>query len=388
MKELSSDRRKFLGAGAGALAAAALADAPAAALAPRKKDGLNTIAVRKGLRFGSAVGWSPPGADAGSFANPAYARLLEADCGLLVAENEMKWQSVRPSRTDYDFRRFDAIVDYAGKNGIAVRGHTLLWHRPKWFPNWLNIHDFGNRPASEAEAILAGHIQTVMRRYGNKITSYDVVNEAVDPDTSGLVDTSLSKAMGGVEATLDLAFRTARAEAPNAELVYNDYMSWEPGNEKHRAGVLKLLEGFRKRGTPVDTLGIQSHIEMRSLDPDTGLGPYQEKEWRAFLNEAVDMGYKLMVTELDVKCNALPADLKLRDKGVARYLRAYMEVMLEYPQLKDILAWGMCDKYSWLQGFSPREDKLLLRGCPYDPSFTPKALHSELGKLFGEAKAR
>lgn len=388
MSHINSDRRAFLGAGAAALAAATVMETPAVALAGKRTKGLNAVASPKGLRFGSAVAWAPAGADAGSFANPAYARLLEADCGVLVAENEMKWQSIRPSRQAYDFRRFDAIVDYAGKNGMAVRGHTLLWHRPKWFPNWLNTHDYGNRPASEAEAILTGHIQTVMRRYGNKIKSYDVVNEAVDPETSGLVQTSLSKAMGGVEATLDLAYRTARAEAPDTELVYNDYMSWEPGNEKHRAGVLKLLEGFRKRGTPVDTLGVQSHIEMHSLDPKTGLGPYQEKEWRAFLNEAVAMGYKLMITELDVKCNALPSDFKLRDKGVARYLRAYMEVMLEYPQLKDILAWGMCDKYSWLQGFSPRADKLLLRGCPYDPSFKPKAMHAELAKLFAEAKAR
>lgn len=388
MTDISTNRRDFLGAGTAALAAAALSETPVAALAKKQSKGLNAIASSKGLRFGSAVAWSPAGADAGSFANPAYARLLEADCGVLVAENEMKWQSVRPSRKDYDFRRFDAIVDYAGQHGMAVRGHTLLWHRPKWFPNWLNTHDFGNRPASEADSILTGHIQTLMRRYGNKIMSYDVVNEAVDPDTSGLVETSISKAIGSVEATLDLAYRTARAEAPNAELVYNDYMSWEPGNEKHRKGVLKLLEGFRKRGTPVDTLGIQSHIEMHSLDPKTGLGPYQEKEWRAFLNEAVAMGYKLIITELDVKDNALPADFKLRDKGVARYLRAYMEVMLEYPQLKDILAWGMCDKYSWLQGFSPRADKLPQRCCPYDPSFKAKLMHSELAKLFAEAQAR
>lgn len=388
MTDNRSNRRDFLALSASAATVGALHANPALAAAASAKKGLSAIAEKKGLRFGSAVAWARAGADAASFANPPYARILERDCGVLVAENEMKWQAVRPSRNKYDFRRFDSIVDYAVKKQIAVRGHTLLWHRPKWFPNWLNTYDFGNRPATEAEAILSGHIQTVMRRYGNKIKSYDVVNEAVDPDTSGLVDTSLSKAMGGVEATLDLAFRTARAESPDAELVYNDYMSWEPGNEKHRAGVLKLLEGFRKRGTPVDTLGIQSHIEMRSLDPKTGLGPYQEKEWRAFLNEAVAMGYKLIITELDVKDNAMPADLKIRDRNVARYLRAYMEVMLEYPQLKDILAWGMCDKYSWLQGFAPREDKLPQRCCPYDEKFAPKAMHAELAKLFGEAKAR
>ena len=53
---------------------------------------LNAAAVAKGMRFGSAFAWSAPGADAGSFANPSYAALLTGECGLLVPENELKWQ--------------------------------------------------------------------------------------------------------------------------------------------------------------------------------------------------------------------------------------------------------------------------------------------------------
>src|SRR3546814_7794396 len=66
--------------------------------------------------------------------------------------------------------------------------------------------------------------------------------------------------MGGAQQSVDLAFHAARAQAPEAELVYNDFMSWGAGSATHRAGVLRLLEGFRARGVPVDTLGIQSHL--------------------------------------------------------------------------------------------------------------------------------
>lgn len=348
--------------------------------------GIDTLAKTRGRRFGTAVAWAPPGADAGSFNNPNYAAIVERECGVIVAENEMKWQSIRPSPTEYRFDRFDAMVAWARAKNLDVRGHTLLWARPKWFPNWLNDYNFGSSPKVAAEKILTDHIQTVMRRYKDTIRSWDVVNEAVDPETSGLVETSLSKAMGGVEPVLDLAFHTARAEMPNAELVYNDYMSWEPGNEKHRAGVLKLLEGFRKRNVPVDALGIQSHIEMFTLDSATGLGPRQEREWRKFIDEAVAMGYRLVITELDVKDNALPGDPAQRDAGVVAYLRAYMELMLSYPQLRDVLAWGMVDKYSWLQGFAPRKDGLPQRCCPYDSSFRAKSMRQELARLFGDAK--
>ncbi len=345
---------------------------------------IHAAAVSRGRRFGSAVAYGARGVEAGTFGNPAYAAIVERDCGMIVPENEMKWQSLRPSPDRYDFAAFDSIVADAQRRGMAVRGHTLLWHRPEWFPGWLNSYDYGARPASEGERLLTNHIQTVMRRYAGKIASYDVVNETIDTPTGNLMSTSLSRAMGSGEAVLDLAFHTARAEAPTAELVYNDYMSWEPGNETHRAGVLRLLEGFRRRNVPVDALGIQSHIEIRSLDA-SGRPPRQLSEWRSFLDEVTAMGYRLLITELDVKDNALPSDITARDAGVAAFLEDYMAVMLSYPQLRDILAWGMCDPFSWLQSFAPRADGLPQRCCPYDTRYAAKPMRDTLLRLLAAA---
>lgn len=341
---------------------------------------------RARCRFGSTFAWGAAGSDTGSFANPSYARLLERDCAILVPENELKWQTIRPAADQYNFIKFDAMVAYAERQGFALRGHTLLWHRPKWFPDWLNGYDFGPRPATEAARIVAAHIDSVTRRYRGKITSYDVVNEAVDPATGALVETVLSSAMGGVEPVLDLAFRTARVAAPDTQLVYNDYMSWEPGNEMHRRGVLRLLEGFRAQGVPVDALGIQSHIEMKTLDPVTGIGPYQGADWRRFLDEITGMGYDLVVTEFDVRDKVLPADIAIRDQGVADYTRAYFETMLDFPQLRDILAWGMTSRYSWLQSFDPRADGLPQRCCPYDARFQQLPMRAVLLDLFKQAQ--
>jgi endo-1,4-beta-xylanase len=111
-------------------------------------------------------------------------------------------------------------------------------------------------------------VRTVCRRYGTRIYSYDVVNEAIEPETGLIRDTNVTRALGG-EHFLDTMYHTARAEAPHAQLVYNDYMSWEtnPVDQTHMRGVLKLLEGFRKRGTPVDALGVQSHIRLLKSAP-------------------------------------------------------------------------------------------------------------------------
>jgi endo-1,4-beta-xylanase len=383
-------RRESLALGL-ALAAGACAPRTLGSAGAVAADGpsLKVLAQRSGRRFGSALAWGTPGADRGSFANPAYAALLERECELLVPENELKWQWTRPSAATFDFRRADAIVDYAVAKGFKVRGHTLFWAPEKWYPQWLIGHDFGARPKAAAERLLVDHVRTVCRRYGTKIYSYDVVNEAVEPETGTIRDTVITRAMGG-EAMLDVMFHTARAEAPHAQLVYNDYMSWERGteDETHIAGVLKLLEGFRKRGTPVDALGIQSHIRLLKDAPVAEIVRESEGPWRRFLDQVVAMGYKLEITEFDVNDRKAPDDVAVRDRMVADYARAYLDLMLSYPQLGDVLAWGMVDKYSWLTGFDPRADKSIKRGTPYDSQFRPKPLREAIAAAFASASSR
>jgi endo-1,4-beta-xylanase len=384
---MTISRRESLAMGMGLALSACAARVPNLAAPPGES--LNALAERSGRRFGSAVAWGAPGADRGSFANPAYASLLERECALLVPENELKWQWTRPSATDFNFRQFDAIVDYAMAEGMKLRGHTLFWAPEKWYPKWLVGHDFGSQPARAAETMLANHVRTVCRRYGTKIYSYDVVNEAVEPETGAIRDTVVTRAMGG-EAMLDLMFHTARAEAPHVELVYNDYMSWERGteDETHIQGVLKLLQGFRKRGTPVDALGIQSHIRLLKDMPVAEIVRESDGAWRRFLDEVVAMGYGLVITEFDVNDRKAPDDVAVRDRMVADYARAYLDVMLSYPQLRDLLAWGIVDKYSWLTDFDPRADKSIKRGTPYDSEFRAKPLRDAIAAAFRGARTQ
>jgi endo-1,4-beta-xylanase len=361
--------------------ASCAAQMPSPAAGP---DSLDSLARRTGRRFGSAINWQPT-PTGGSIQNSAYTDIIRAECGVVVPENEMKWQMTRPSPDLYDFARMDAIAAWAQTRGQALRGHTLLWHRPQWFPEWLNDYDYGANPVAEAERLLVGHIRTVTDRYRGQITSYDVVNEAIDHDTNRTIETSMSRAMGSPEAVLDLAFHTAREQLPAGQLVYNDYMSWEPAHAAHCNDVLRLLEGFRARNVPVDALGIQSHIEIFSIDPATGVGPYREREWRRFLDEVAAMGYKLLITEFDVKDKALDTDLASRDAKIADYTRRYFDVMLEYAELTDILAWGMVDGFNWLQGFAPRDDGTEVRGTPYSSEYRPKPVREAIAASLAAA---
>jgi endo-1,4-beta-xylanase len=334
------------------------------------------------MRFGSAFAYSAANADAGSFANPNFAALLKADCTVLVPENELKWEAIRPSATGFDFTRIDAMLAFAQANTIAVRGHTLLWYLQERFPQWLRTHDFGTDPRTEARRLVREHVQTVTRRFAGTIQSWDVVNEAIVPATGALRTNALSMAVGGDTSLLDLAFVTAREELPTAELVYNDYM--DSGTPNHRQGVLTLLKGFRDRGIPVDTLGIQSHLGFYSADSAQGIATYNRDNMKPFLDQVVAMGYKLKVTELDVNDAQREGTIAARDADSAVLVRSWLDMMMGYPQLNEVLTWGLNDKYSWLQSaeFGARRDGLPKRPLPYDAAFQPKPMRQAIVDAF------
>jgi endo-1,4-beta-xylanase len=351
---------------------------------------LAAVAATRNMRFGSTFAFSAVGADAGSFANPSYAALLERDCSILVPENELKWQSIRPTATTFNFDQADAMLAYAESKRIAMRGHTLLWYVGERFPGWLNAYDFGasaDAQRAEAERLVRTHVETVARRYGSRLTSWDVVNEAVDPQTGSSRTNVLANAVRGDLSLLDLAFRTARAELPTTQLVYNDYMDW--GTPTHRAGVLALLRGFRDRGVPVDALGIQSHIGFYSNGTAQSIVDAQAAGWRSFLDQVTALGYDLVITEMDVTDHLRAAtDNAVRDADIATLARGWLDLCMSYRQLKDVLFWGMSDRYSWLQGFQRRADGLPLRPNPYDTNFVAKPLRETVAEAFRATAVR
>jgi endo-1,4-beta-xylanase len=62
--------------------------------------------------------------------------------------------------------------------------------------------------------------------------------------------------------------------------------------------------------------------------------------------------------------------------------------MLSYRQTKEVLAWGMVDKYSWLQNQWLREDKKPKRPTPYDDAYQPKPLREAIAAALRAAPVR
>jgi endo-1,4-beta-xylanase len=62
--------------------------------------------------------------------------------------------------------------------------------------------------------------------------------------------------------------------------------------------------------------------------------------------------------------------------------------MLRYPQLDHIMAWGMCDPYSWLQGRTRRADGRLKRPTLYDGDYRPKLMREAMAAALRAAPIR
>lgn len=357
-------------------AAAALQLAPAALAAVPATASLKSIAASKGMRFGNALGRS---------GGPAYRALMARECNLIVSENATKWKALQPRPGPHLFDEADAVFAWAKGEGMAIRGHTLLWQAPRWLPDWVNAFDFGAQPGQAAERLLGQHIEAVCSHFGEDIISYDVVNEAVDAEPGTLFDNVFGRHLGGIGA-LDLAFRLAHAHAPHAQLVYNDFMGPGGYSSKHRAGVLNLLHALRARGTPIHALGIQSHL---GGDPRNSNGA-ADREWRKFLDEVSGMGYDLLITEFDVNDKHLAADSATRDAGVAAMARDYLDLTLSYPRCRDFLLWGMADKVSWLQHWEParRADGGPQRCTPYDDALRAKPLREAIAQALHDMPSR
>ena len=371
-------RRQALVLGLAAAATPAFAD-------PAPGPSLDALARAKGLSFGSAIGTGVKGPRTASFDDPRYRAIMTAECGVMVCENEMKWYALRPDANTFTFERADRLAAFATENHMALRGHNLLWQRPDYFPKWFASLDLGARPATTLEQLLTTHIRTVCTHFP-QVVSWDVVNETIDHDTGLMRETVFTKYLG--PEVIDIAFHAAREAAPHAQLVYNDYMGWEVGNERHREGVLRLVGELRGRKVPVDALGVQSHIGTNNPDQFDGFGKSQPDQWRAFLDGVTGQGLDLVVTEFDVNDMGLPTDFAARDKAVADYARAYLDIMLSYTQTKAVLAWGIVDSYSWLNSFKPRADGTLKRPTPYDAGYQPKLLRTAIADALRFAPAR
>lgn len=297
------------------------------------------------------------------FGEKRYASVLAREFNMVEPEDALKWRALRPEQRSYDFRAGDEIVRFAQAHQMKIRGHCLVWGRDN--PDWLVQ---GNFTARQLARLLHDHISRVMKHYAGQVFAWDVVNEALD-EKGNLRDSiwynrpGIGFAANGT-AYLEQVFRWAHKADPHALLFYNE-AEGEEMNRKSDA-IYAMVEDFKRRGIPIDGVGLQMHIP--SLDVDVAA---LTAAISANIARLSALGVQVHITELDV---SLPVD----SSGVARtddlerqanLYRGVVRACLQNQGCTAIQTWGFTDKYSWIRSHSrgTRGEALL-----FDHAYQPK----------------
>lgn len=314
--------------------------------------------------------------------------LVKRQFNQVVAENEMKWQSLhpRPGAEGYDFAAADALVKFADENQMQLAGHTLVWHSQT--PNWVFEGD--HQPPDQVVALpgyesltiaparlppggigrfqpfnpagprasrdellqrMREHIHAVVGRYKGKVKVWDVVNEALSDNGPEVLRYSPWSAIIGPDFVAK-AFQYAHEADPDALLRYNDYGLENPQKLKK---LVVLIKDLQAKQIPVSTIGTQAHCNV---------GTTYEAMDNA-LTEMETLGLPIHVTELDVNTavrgqQGTGADIAANanatqggavadsDKKLADAYAGLFKAFVKHKQsVKIVTFWGVNDAVSW-----------------------------------------
>jgi len=83
---------------------------------------LKALAQTRSLNIGNILSY-------GDLSNQKKSDLIKSEFNNVTFENEMKHEAIVQNNGFMDFSRADAMVAWAKNNGLAVYGHTLVWHQ-------------------------------------------------------------------------------------------------------------------------------------------------------------------------------------------------------------------------------------------------------------------
>lgn len=371
------------GLGAAAHPAAATARSAPAHQHRHRRGPLWQVAAERGLTFGSATAtWQLKDAE--------YAALFDREAAMMFTQDDLLWYELKPTPdAPLDFSFADTLYAHVRQRGQLMFAAHLVWDEGfggGWPEDYLWDLD---KP--EAEQLLFGTARAMVRRYRGRTAGWIVANEVTGPfgddaDDLGFRTNVPWYATIGQEY-VGRMFRLARRHDPHATLVLNEF-GFETTNEygdnprARQEAILSVIDTLQRSHVPLDAIGIQAHLSAAYWDS------FDPRQYRSFLRQIARRGLKILVTELDVLDDGLPADVRARDAAVGDIYADYLKVTLAEPAVKSVLAFGLSDRYTWLQEDYPREDGADRRPLAFDEDLHAKPAYRAIRHALAHARHR
>ena len=294
-------------------------------------------AWERGIVYGTSLAtWQADDAE--------YVPLVDREAAILFTEDDLLWWRLKPTPdAELDFQYGDRFVELAESQGQLVIGAHLVWD--EGFGEGWTEEDIWGLETEAARSLLFGTLEQMVGRYKGRVAGWITVNEAIDAhEEDGLRrDFPWYETVG--PTYIEEAFRLANETDPDALLILNEF-GFETDDEfdaaaDKRAKALTVIDALLDADVPVHALGVQAHLVAggfaEAFDPEG---------YQTFLAEVAGRGLEILVTEMDVIDDGLPADVAERDAAIADVYRLYLETALAEPALRTVITFGLTDRYT------------------------------------------
>lgn len=266
--------------------------------------GLQPLASKKNdsLRMGVTVAPGP------LVENTVYdAIVFGGNYGSITMENALKPVHIMPQPGITTFEEADKIIDLAGRHGMDVHGHTLVFAES--LPEWMrNLPTDSAAEKRAVRQVMTEYITTVVAHFRGRIKSWDVINEPlapVDGDEPTWHDHLWYEAMG--KDYIEIALHTVRQVDPDAMLFVNENTLENNDDDASRNRwkflMREIVIPMQKKGL-IDGVGMQGHVAKLPRDA------IDAASISAHLHELNTYNLLGRVSEIDVDTKNLNAQAK------------------------------------------------------------------------------
>jgi endo-1,4-beta-xylanase len=244
-------------------------------------------------------------------------------------ESDFKWPEYETVRGVVDSLWIDEYCDYAKRNDMKVRGHTLFWGIEKF-----NYDQHWSRQISDLDFIAAikERVERDVSYFEEKIDEYDVWNE---PFNERAIFNQLENQLGSenIWSIMDSAFIWSREIDPKAGLFINEYSIVAGGQTQ---SIIDIVEDMQSRNIPITGVGAQAHFGNNPIEPEI---------IRYRLDKLAELGVDLKITEFDLG-NPDEGVTKTEEEIASDYAK-FFRTIFSHPATSGLTIWGFWDKIIW-----------------------------------------
>lgn len=289
---------------------------------PINTAGVNVDMQKHAFRFGTAVDARTMMANNADGAK--YRQIVTGgDFNQITFGNDLKWQHWDNATERETIAK--PTLKWARQNGLAFRGHNLVWPSWGYLPTDLQaLKD--DKPALRAR--VDNHITDETSSLVGSVDNWDVVNEPYS-------EHNLQDIFGPDE--INRWYVLAKQGDPRARMVLNDYgvienNGWSKRHQDYFYNLAKRIhDGPYGTPYPLEGLGLESHF--------TGLQPTPPEDLYNLLNRYATLGLPMEATEFDM----ITPDEQLQ----ADYTRDFMTMMFSHPDVTGISTFGIWENNIW-----------------------------------------